>query len=83
MTARIRRSFDPLFWPRFALGLLAIGKKVRADAHAGPAVCPAASGRIRTAGKSPSGRTAGAAGSVLHDRPSCNSVQIPLHEDAE
>ena len=69
--------------PDLAFAGIAPAKKVRADAHAGPAVCPAASGRIRTAGKSPSGRTAGAAGHGLNDRPGCNSVQIPLHEDAQ
>jgi len=50
---------------------------------AGRAVHPVASGRIPATGKQvPEGRTAGAAGSVLHDRPGCNSDHFPLHEDA-
>lgn len=62
---------------------IAPAQKVRTGDQAGPAGGPAASGRIPTAGKSPSGRTDGAAGSALHGRPGCNSVQFPLHEDAE
>ena len=84
MTVRIRcRRFDPLFGLRFIVGLIRLAEKVRADAHAGPAVHPAASGRSRAAGNSPSGRTAGAVGSALHGRPGCNSDQFPLHEDVE
>jgi hypothetical protein len=87
MTARIRRRFDPLFWPRFAMGLLRLSKKVRTDEHAGPAVCPAASGRIPAAGFSvPSGRTQGSASGVGY--PPSGSAgaahqNFPLHEDAE
>jgi len=51
---------------------------------AGRAVHPATSGRIPAAGKQvPEGRTAGAAGSVLHGWPGCNSDLSPCHEDAE
>lgn len=88
MTARIRRRFDPLFWPRFALGLLAISKKVRTDAHAGPAVYPAASGRIPAAGNSFDFR--GALGSHATDGAQvagqsglgADSFNPPVHEDA-
>ena len=49
--------------------------------NAGRAVHPATSGRIPAAGNShPSGRTVGAAGHGLSDRPGCNSDHFPFHE---
>ncbi|KEZ00312.1 hypothetical protein AI27_06490 [Sphingomonas sp. BHC-A] len=40
MTARIRRRFDPLFWPRFVVGLLRLRKAV-------PAFTPEQEARLR------------------------------------
>lgn len=58
-------------------------RKVGTERMPGPAVHPVTSGRIPAAGKQvPEGRTAGAAGSVLHGRPGCNSDLSPCHEDA-